>query len=124
MNLETSFLVASFFIGIAQLVDGILLARADGSLSRRRHLYFAFLEYVWAGICAYLLSVFSAGWLFLLALSFVIYVAVSFIYGLAWASRMAQVSGPPTYVPMVSVYLAILFGIVYAVAALLLLVAA
>jgi|GEM_PF-1816676 len=124
MSLETAFLVASAVIGVAQLLDGTSLVRERGSLSRRSHVYFAFFEYGWAGLCAYLLSVFPVGWLFFLALSFVAYVAISFLAGVVWMSRAAPASGPPTHVPLLPVYFAVFFGCAYAMAALLLLAAA
>ena len=124
MSLELAFLTGSALIGGAQIIDGVLLVRAKGSVSARSHLYFAIVEYGWAGICAYLVTVFPAGWLFFLALSFVAYVGVSFLAGVAWVSYAAPAAGPPVHVPMLPVYVGVLFGFVYTAAALLSLAAA
>jgi hypothetical protein len=111
--MEQFFISASVLVGIGQVADSIVLIRQRG-LVRGLVLYFAMFEYLWAAFCLYLLvagALTASRWL---ALSFVAYIPISFAVALFKDPRVLSQSPGSVRVPLLSVYLGGLFGVLYA----------
>lgn len=116
MTLIQTFALASLAVGIAQIVDAVVLIRRGGKPSRPSF-YFAFFEYSWAALCIFLLVSHDLGQARWLAAIFIVYIPLAVAVSIITAPKLLSEPVDSVRLPKISVYLGGIFGFAYAIMA-------
>lgn len=103
-------------IGIGQVADAAVLIRQQGA-TRALSWAFSFVELLWAGLCVYLLfegELTTSRWL---AIAFVTYVPISIAVFLVVSPQAVDQEPEAIRIPLVFAYVGAIFGALYALGA-------